>query len=796
MDKNFKVVNQHIAKTDAFSIMGGAPVYTGDLVPGDALTVKILRSPYAFAKVLEVKKDIAMKVPGVVCILSHEDVPLHRMSAAGSSYPGNNPYDRRILDSIVRYVGDPVAIIAAEDEKAAEKAMKLVKVSYEVMEPVLDFEKAEEMAAGGAVVHPEDNYVFQMDIGGDLQKNILSQDAIGDGDFEAEYNKCEFKLDETYYTCANQQAMMETFRSFSYYDQSGRLTIVSSTQITFHVRRLIAQALGLSQAKVRVIKPRIGGGFGAKQSMVTEPYAAVVTWKTGRPAYVCFDRHESFACGNTRHGFRVRVRLGADRTGLVKALWVDSLQNVGAYGEHAVNVAGLSGHKTIPLYAKTSAWKFTEKSVYTNTTPGGAFRGFGATQGCFAVESTVNKLAMLAGLDPTEIRLKNLPEVGQPMPAYYGEILQSCALPDCIRTGRKMIDWDNKYKSAPFSTQVGPHRYRGLGMAVTMQGSGLTNLDCCTVTIRLDDGGFYTMGIGASDMGTGCDTILAQMAAEVLQCDVDRIVVNGVDTTSSPYDKGSYASSTTYVTGNATVRAAKQLLDKMMAEAAVQLGVEQSEVEFDGDRFYVKAGEEMLQSMKNAGLNTYEKTQAKEGAESEERSLSLEELGVESVNGQRDFLTATVSFSGQSSPPPFVAGFAEVEVDTETGEVQLIDLVGVVDCGTVINKNLAQVQAEGGFMQGAGMALYEQVVIADDGRLSTDSFMQYKIPSRLDVPKIRIAFEESYEPTGPFGAKSIGEVVINTPSPAIISAIKNAVGAEIHSLPATAEKVYNALKNK
>ena len=523
-------------------------------------------------------------------------------------------------------------------------------------------------------------------------------------------------------------------------------------------------ALGLPQSKVRVIKPRIGGGFGAKQSITTEVYAAVVTHLTGRPAYVCYTRQESFACANTRHAFRVRVRLGATEDGVVRALWVDSLENVGAYGEHAVNVIGLSAHKTIPLYGKAEAWRYTGRAVYTNTTPGGAFRGFGATQGCYAVESTVNKMAAQLGLDPAEVRLKNLPEVGKPMPAYYNEPLRSCSLDLCIETGRRMIGWDAKYSPAPRSRRVGPHRYRGMGMAVTMQGSGISGIDNCTASIRLDDGGFYTLSIGASDMGTGCDTILAQMAAEVLQCDVDKIVVNGVDTSYSPYDKGSYASSTTYVTGNATVLAAKALLKKMRATAAERLDTDADALEFDGAAFA-----------------------------HEERRLTVAELGIDSVNGENAWLTASASFVSPTSPPPFVAGFAEVEVDTQTGEVRVLDLVGVVDCGTVVNKALAKVQAEGGFAQGAGMALTEEVCTLPSGRLATDSFMQYKIPSRLDTPPIRIAFEESWEPTGPFGAKSIGEVVINTPTPAILAAIRNAVGAEIHSLPATAEKVFMAL---
>ena len=755
-------VNHAVPKTDAFAIMGGAPVYTGDLVPDGALIVKIKRSPHAFARIRDIDVSRAMKVPGVACALTWRDVPRHRHTYAGASYPGNNPFDRLILEEIVRYVGDPVAIVAAETEQAAEKALKLIKVDYEVLDPVLDFETAERHPS---VVHPEDDYHYQMDVGGDLQHNVLMSEKDEGGDFEAVYESCPVRLDETWYTCANQQAMMETFRSFSYYDHAGRLTLVSSTQITFHARRLVAMALGLPQSRVRVIKPRLGGGFGAKQSLVSEVLAAVVTHVTGRPAYCCFTRKEAFACGNTRHAFRVRVRLGATEDGVVRALWVDSLENVGAYGENAVNVVGLSGHKTIPLYGKAEAWRYTGKAVYTNTTPGGAFRGFGATQGCYAVESTVNKMAAQLGLDPTEVRLKNLPEVGRNMPAYYDEPLRSCSLDRCIETGKRMIGWDEKYSGVPFSHQVAPHRYRGLGMAVTMQGSGISGIDNCTASVRLDDGGFYTLSIGASDMGTGCDTILAQMAAEVLQCDVDKIVVNGVDTSYSPYDKGSYASSTTYVTGNATVLAAKALIEKMRAVAAARLGVGEEALEFDG-----------------AGFSCGEKR------------VTVAELGVDSVNGSNEWLTASASFVSPTSPPPFVAGFAEVEVEAQTGEVTVRDLVGVVDCGTVVNKALAKVQAEGGFAQGVGMALYEDVRTLPDGRMATDSFMQYKIPSRLDAPPIRIAFEESWEPTGPFGAKSIGEVVINTPTPAILAAIRNAVGAEIHALPATAEKVFKAIQ--
>lgn len=759
-EKSYHAVHQAIPKKDAFSLMTGGAVYTEDFVPQDALVVLLLRSPHAFARIRSFDLSLALQVPGVVRILTYQDVPQNRFSFGGESLPGRNPADRYILDEYARFIGDPVAIIAAETAAAARKARKLIRVDYEVLQPVLNFEQAETV---GIRVHPEDNIRFQCDIGQDLDRNILMSERDEHGDFDAAYAACPVQLDEIYYTAPNHQCMMETFRTYSYLDTYQRLTLISSTQITFHARRLVAEALGIPQGRVRVIKPRIGGGFGAKQTLGCEVYSAVVTYLTGRPAYCCLTQQETLTATNTRHQFRVRVRLGAEKDGTVKALWVDSLGNAGAYAEISPNVIGLSAHKTIPLYRHAKDWRYTGKAVFTNTVSAAAFRGFGAPQGCFAVECTVNKMCMQLGLDPTEVRQRNLPVVGEPMSAYYNEPLTSCSLDRCIETGKQMIGWRDKFRSAPCSRQVGPHTYRGLGMAITMQGSGISNNDQCSVTLRLDSADFYTLFIGASDMGTGCDTILAQMAAEVLMCSPDQIMVNGVDTAYSPYDKGSYASCTTYVTGNATVRAAQMLLDTMKHTAAGILNV--ASVDFDGVTF-------------TAG----------------DKSLSLRELGEQSAFGQGQWLTAHCSFSGEISPPPFVAGFAEVEVDTQTGQATLCDYVGVVDCGTVINKSLARVQAEGGLVQGIGMALIEAPTLSEKGKVLSESFMQYKIPSRLDIPTPRVAFEESHDPTGPFGAKSIGEVVINTPSPAIVSAIMNAVGAEIHTLPATAEKIFWSLQ--
>lgn len=764
-DSAYKSINKAIPKKDAFSIMGGEKVYTEDLASENALVVKLARSKYASAEIMEISTETALKVPGVEAIFTYQDVPQKRFSFAGASFPGNNPMDRLILDKTIRFLGDPVAIVVADSVKSAEKACKLIKVKYKVLDPVIDFEKAEESEN---IIHPEDNFVFQCDIGGDLKHNILSQsEENGPLDFDTEYEKCEFKVDETYYTTSNQQANMETYRTYGFFDEYGMLTLITSTQIPFHTRRIVSQALGIPESMVRVIKPRIGGGFGSKQTIGTEVYTAFATWKTKKPCCLIFSRKEASAYTNARHSSRIRIRAGADKNGIVKALWMDSFFNAGAYSEHSVNVIHLSGDKNIPLYSHAKAWRFTKKNVFTNTQPGGAFRGFGATQGCFATESAMNKLSGMIKIDPVELRLRNIPNVGDELFVRSNhEILKSTALEKCIAKGKEMIGWDEKYHFAPFSTPSGDGKYRGIGMAISMQGSGISQIDSCDASIALNASDCYNLNIGASDMGTGCDTILSQMAAEVLLCDPKDIIVSRVDTSHSSYDKGSYASSTTYLTGNATVEASKKLLSSLKKAASGKLGCREEEVLFNGKEFQ------------------YDKN-----------IITLHELSHDITSTDGSMLTANAHSFCYSSPPPFVSSFAEVEVDTITGEVKILDLVGVVDCGTVINKSLAKVQAEGGFVQSVGMALYEQSSYTSNGKLKNFGFMQYKIPSRLDIPNVRIEFEESYEPTGPFGAKSIGEVVINSACPAIISAIQNAVGIEIHSLPATPEKIWKALNH-
>lgn len=762
-----KVVNQPLRKKDAMQLVTGQPVYVDDVTPRDCLCVKLLRSPHANAIVKSINKTAAMKVPGMEAIFTWEDVDQdgRRYTQAGQTYPEASPYDRLVIDRHVRFVGDVVAILAGADEKCVDKAMKLVKVEYEVLEPVLDFHTAKD---NPVLVHPEDNWESLAPVGADNKRNLCAHDECGNGDIDAVLADCDVVIDRVYHTQACQQAMMETFRTYCEIDTYGRLHIISSTQIVFHTRRIVANALHIPKSKVRVTKPRIGGGFGAKQTAVSAVYPAFVTWMTKKPSKIIFSRVESQIASSPRHEMEMHVRLGANKDGIVRGIDLHTLSNTGAYGEHGPTTVGLSGHKSIPLYGKAEAFRFTSDVVYTNHMSAGAYRGYGATQGLFAVESAVNELANILGMDPFKIREMNITHEGEIMPAYYGQLNTSCALDRCLARVHDMIDWDNKYPCR----DMGNGKVRAVGMGMAMQGSGITSMDVGSATLKVNDEGFYTLLIGAADMGTGCDTTLAQIAAEVLECPLDNITTLSADTDWSPYDSGSYASSTTYVTGKATEKCALELRGKICALGAKLLGCDKEQVSFDGREVRVEEGE-------NAG-----------------KTINLSDIATASMNGNSIELQATVTHSSEISPPPYMVGAAEIEVDTETGEVTLLDYAAAVDCGTPINPNLTRVQAEGGIAQGIGMTLTESVTYDDRGYPMENSLFQYKIPARVDIGKIRVEFENSYEGEGPFGAKSIGEVVINTPLPAISDAIRNAVGKRFYELPITPEKIAMAALEK
>lgn len=764
MSNKYRMVNQPVRKKDAMALLTGQPLYTDDLAPADCLVVKLLRSPYAYARIRNIDVEAARRVEGIEAVYTYRDVPKDRFTIAGQSYPEWSPYDRLILEDRVRFVGDAVAIVAGETEAAVDRCLKRIKVDYEVLEPVLDFHQAKD---NPIVIHPEEDWSEGYPCGGDHRRNLCAHEVRKDGDVDAAFAECEEILEETYHTKANQQVMMETFQAFTQLDAYGRLHITSSTQIVFHVRRIVARALGIPGSQVRVTKPRIGGGFGAKQTVVAEIYPAFVTWKTKKPAKLIYTREECQIAGSPRHEMEVTVKLGAMRDGRIKAVEITTLSNGGAYGEHSPCTVALTGEETITLYnSNLKAHRFTYDVVYTNTQPAGAYRGFGATQGTFAMESAVNQLADRLHMDPVKLRRINMVKTGQVMPSYFGETLTSCSLDRCLARAEELFGWEEKSRQP--IRDMGNGRIRSIGVAMAMQSSGISHVDVGSATISLEEGGHYSLSIGAADMGTGCDTILAQMAAECLDCDVEQIAVFGADSDISPYDSGSYASSTTYVTGTAVKKACDELKERMCTLGARMLKCELSEVEFLGDCV---------------------------GKKDRSAQVTLKELGFGAVSGNSDSLKVTASHCSEISPPPFMVGMAEIELDTETGSVEIIDYVAVVDCGTVINTNLARVQTEGGLAQGIGMALYENVQYSDRGRILENSLMQYRIPSRLDSQNLRVEFESSYEPSHPFGAKSIGEIVINTPAPALAHAVFNATGVWHRELPMTPEKILLAMEN-
>ena len=745
MDKpEYRSVGKSVRKKDSLQLLLGKPVYTEDIVP-DALVVKLLRSPHANAMVKTIDTSKAKKVPGVVDVYTWEDVPNQRFSNAGQTYPETSPYDRLIIDRHVRFVGDVVAIVAAENEKAAQTALSRIKVEYDVLEPVLDFRTAKD---NPVLVHLEDNWHMLCDLGGDNTRNLVGTTSDAGGDIEAVLADCDVVLERTYHTKAYNQAMMETFRTFTQLDRYGRLHVISSTQIVYHVRRILSHALGIPKSRI--------------QTAVCEVYPAFVTMKTGRPALCVFSRKESQTCGSPRHEMEIKVRLGANSDGRIRALGVTTLSNSGAYGEHGWATVGLTGHKSIPLYTGSlEAFKFDANVVYTNMQPSGAYRGFGATQGQFAVESAVNELAAKLGRDPVELREQNMVREGMAMPAYFGEVANACALDRCMQHCSDMFGWKEKFPVR----DMGNGKVRAAGVAMSMQGSGISGIDVGSVTVKLNDDGGYMLLIAAADMGTGCDTILAQMVAEHMECPVDAVSVFGADTDASPYDSGSYASSTTYVTGMAVEKACAQLKERLCAIAAEELGCDAAELRFEG------------------GCVRHEATG---------RTVSLPEIAAKSQCNCCLAPEATAQHSSPVSPPPYMVGMVEIELDRETGVVEVLDYAAVVDCGIPINPALARIQVEGGIVQGIGHTLMEDVTRTPKGAIRESSLFTYRLPTRLDTGRINVEFEHSYEPTGPFGAKSIGEIVINTPGPALAQAIYRATGVWHRELPILPEHILLA----
>jgi putative selenate reductase molybdopterin-binding subunit len=764
----FTVVGQSERRVDGRSLVTGRPVFVADMAdrPG-LLHLALLRSPHAHARIRSIDVSTAEEMDGVALVLTHENTPAVRYTTAGQGYPEPSPYDARMFDTKVRFAGDRVAAVAADTLETARRARDAIRVEYELLEPVLSIDAA--IAEDAPVIHDEPDALDVWAAG----RNCVSHVVATSGDIDAGLAESDVVVDVTCETHYGQHAPLETHVATSYLDTEERLIIVSSTQVPVHVRRIVARLLDVPVHRIRVIKPRIGGGFGVKQEILIEDLVAMVTHRTGRPAVLEFDREEEFVSSRTRHPMRIRVRLGGKRDGTIHAIQMDVLSNTGAYGTHGLTVLSNVGSKTLPLYNKAPHVRFWGEAVYTNLPVGGAYRGYGATQGYFPLETAIDRLAGELGMDALELRRINHVRSGETSPIFRAlgegregvdQTITSCALDECIRIGAERIGWTAKRGRR---RRVGDVVY-GVGMSIHMQGSGIPMIDMGAASLKMNDDGSFNLSVGATDLGTGSDTILAQIAAEVLGVPLDKIVVRSSDTDLTPFDTGAYASSTTYVSGMAVERAARQVAVQIKEAAAAMLEVDAGELELVDERAGIPEGE----------------------------SVTLSEVALRSLYGENQRqIGAMASFVPELSPPPFLASFAEVGVDLRTGKLEIVDYVAAVDCGTAVNPRLAEGQVEGAVANGLGYALMEEMVFSESGRCRTPDFARYKIPSTVDMPPLQVILVESFEPTGPMGAKSVSEIGINAPIPTIANAVHDATGVWLTETPFTAERVWRALQH-
>jgi probable selenate reductase molybdenum-binding subunit len=704
----------------------------------------------------------------VALILDHRNTPDRRYTTAGQGYPEPSPYDARMFDTKLRWVGDRVAAVAADSPVTAERAARLIEVGYEVLEPVLSIDEA--IAARAPVIHDEEDCLDVWD----AAHNIAAHVVATSGDVNQGFAESDAVVEVTTETQYGQHAPLEPHVVSTYLDENERLVLVSSTQVPFHVRRIIGMLLDVPIHRIRVIKPRIGGGFGVKQEVLIEDLPALVTLRTGRPAQLTYTREQEFTSSRTRHPMRIRVKLGAKADGLLHALEMDVLSNTGAYGAHSLTVLSNVGSKTLPLYNKAPHIRFYGDAVYTNLPVAGAYRGYGATQGYFALETAVDRLAAELGMDPLQWRMRNHIHEGESSPIFVAlgegregveQTITSCALDECIRQGAERIGWaERRGRRERHGSWV-----HGLGMSIHMQGSGIPVIDMGSATIKMNDDGSFNLAVGATDLGTGSDTILAQIAAEVLTVPLEKIVVTSSDTDTTPFDVGAYASSTTYVSGMAVQRAADEVRSQILEVATEMLGADRSSLKMEDERV-IGPGDE---------------------------SVRLDQVALRALYAQdQRQIAATSSFTPELSPPPFLAAFCEVAVDEDTGQVVVVRFVSAVDCGTPVNPKLAEGQVEGAIANGIGYALFEEMIFDDRGRLRTPDYARYKIPGPQDLPRLETILVESYEPTGPMGAKSVSEIGINAPIPAIANAIHDATGLWLTKTPFTAERVWRALQSR
>ena len=766
--KDLKVVNKPVVKMDSMGLACGEPAFTDDVEFKGLLTAKILWSPHAHARIKKIDVSAALKVPGVKAVLTYKDLPRVPHTTAGQGYPEPSPYDTYTLDNKVRFVGDRVAAVAAETPEAAQEALSRIKVDYEILPAVLD--TAEAMKEGAPVIHDEEDSKNIPDAKHNIAAKFEFQ--VKNGEW---FKEADFVFEHTWSIPYLQHCALEPHVTIAHFDNAGRLVLRTSTQVPFHVRRIVAQALKIPVKKIRVVKPRIGGGFGSKQEVLLEDITAALALKTGRPVKLEYTRKETFISSRTRHPSRVRMKAGVKKDGTITDAAMEITLNTGAYGSHALTVMMCAGSHTLPMYRIKNNIRFVGKSVYTNMPVAGAYRGYGATQGFFAWECLMDMMAAKIGMDPVEFRKMNYIKLGEGSPVFKAmgegregveQVITSTGLFEAIEKGVDEIKWTEK--KAEYAKQTGPIR-RGLGAACMMQGSGIPEVDMASATIKMNEDGSFNLLAGAADLGTGSDTVLAQIAAEVLGIKADDIIVTSSDTDITPFDVGAYASSTTFISGGAVKKAAEKVRDMIIEVGARILDEKKEDLRLEGGKVVSKSGASCpLSEVANTSLYYYNQHQ----------------------------ITASASHFAQSSPPPFQANFADVEVDTETGVVKILDYVSCVDCGTAINPVLAEGQNDGAVLNGISHTLSEEMEFSSNGPPLNASFRRYKILSAADTPRLRTFIIPTWEPAGPFGAKSVSEIGINGPLPAVANAIYDACGVWLFDAPFTPDRVLKAIKQR
>lgn len=780
----FQSVGKPEIKVDAVKLAQGKPAFTADIEMRGMLYAKVLLSPHAHARIIRIDTTKAKALPGVAAVLTWQDLPRVIFSTAGQSDPIPGPLDSFSLDNKVRFVGDRVAFVAAESLEIAEEALKLIEVDYELLPSVLDPTQA--MVKGAPILHDEAEYVNFAE--SDASRNLAAEIRIDIGDVEKGFAEAD-KIFETEYTVPKvQHAHIEPHVTLTYWDEDDRLVIRTSTQVPFHIRRVLAPVLGLPVKRIRVIKPRIGGAFGGKQEILIEDVAAHLTIATGRPVLYEYTREEEFIAARSRHPMRVRIKTGVKKDGTITANAMYALSDTGAYGCHALTVAGNTGHKSMALYVgdgeyrKAPNIRFYADVVYTNHPPAGAFRGYGVPQGYWPLDRQMEMMARYLDMDPIEFRLKNALREGELHPFSTAwsegreprpETILTCGLEECARQGKAAIGWDQKYGNPDWHTVSGKsHLRKGVGVALVMQGTAIPYLDMGGASIKMNDDGSFNLMVGATDLGTGSDTVLGQMAAEVLGVLLEDVIVYSSDTDFTPFDKGAYASSTTYISGAAVVKAAEKVAERIRVRAARML---QSDVE----------------SVEASKIQLAERRAFSEDG----RSVSLAEVALNALHHtDQEQIMATASFVSPVSPPPFAAQFAEVTLDIETGQVRVDKLVTAVDSGVIVNPVTASGQIEGGMTQALGYAVCEEMVYDDKGVARERDLRDYHIFRADEMPELETIFVETYEPSHPFGVKSVAEIPIDGIAPAIGNAILDAGGAELNENPLTPERVWRALR--